>query len=32
MEQVLPETISLHEIVTRGTDALTSFSVEDFGQ
>lgn len=32
MEQVLPETISLHEIVTRGTDVLTSFSVEDFGQ
>lgn len=30
MEQVLPETIALHEIVTRGADALTDFAVEDF--
>ncbi len=31
MEQVLPETGALHEIVKQGSDALTSFSVEDFG-
>ncbi len=32
MDQVLPETGALHEIVTRGSDSLTSFSVEDFGR
>jgi alkylation response protein AidB-like acyl-CoA dehydrogenase len=32
MEQILPETVALHEIVIRGADSLTSFSVEDFGQ
>jgi butyryl-CoA dehydrogenase len=32
MEQVLPETVALHEIVTRGSVSLTSFDVEDFGQ
>jgi butyryl-CoA dehydrogenase len=31
MEQILPETAALHEIVTRGADSLASFSVEDFG-
>jgi len=30
MEQVLPETTALHEIVTRGSDALTTFAVADF--
>jgi hypothetical protein len=28
MEQVLPETSALHEIVTKGADSLTSFDVE----
>ncbi len=32
MEQILPESIALHEIVIRGADSLTSFSVEDFGR
>ena len=32
MDQVLPETVALHEIVIRGSDSLTAFSVEDFGQ
>ena len=32
MQQVLPETTGLHEIITRGADSLTSFDVEDFGQ
>ncbi len=32
MEQILPETIALHEIVIRGADSLISFSVKDFGQ
>ena len=32
MEQVLPETAALHEIVIHGSDSLTAFSVEDFGQ
>jgi alkylation response protein AidB-like acyl-CoA dehydrogenase len=32
MDQVLPETVALHEIVMRGSDSLTAFSVEDFGQ
>ena len=31
MEQVLPETAALHEIVTKGAESLTSFDVEDFG-
>jgi len=31
MDQVLPETIGLHEIVTRGAESLTAFDVEDFG-
>jgi len=31
MEQVLPETAALHEIVIKGADSLTSFDVEDFG-
>jgi butyryl-CoA dehydrogenase len=30
MEQVLPETTSLHEVVTRGSDALSAFAVADF--
>ena len=30
MQQVLPETAALHEIVTRGADALSTFSVADF--
>ena len=32
MDQVLPETVALHEIILRGSDSLTAFSVEDFGQ
>jgi hypothetical protein len=32
MDQVLPETVALHEIVMRGSDSLSAFSVEDFGQ
>jgi hypothetical protein len=31
MDQVLPETVVLHEIVMRGSDSLSAFSVEDFG-
>ena len=31
MEQVLPETAALHEVVVHGADALTKFAVEDFG-
>jgi alkylation response protein AidB-like acyl-CoA dehydrogenase len=30
MQQVLPETAALHEIVTRGSDALSTFAVADF--
>ena len=30
MEQILPETAALHEIVTRGAESLTSFDVNDF--
>ena len=30
MEQVLPETTALHEIVIRGSDALSTFTVADF--
>jgi alkylation response protein AidB-like acyl-CoA dehydrogenase len=30
MQQVLPETVALHEIVTRGSDALSTFAVADF--
>jgi alkylation response protein AidB-like acyl-CoA dehydrogenase len=30
MKQVLPETAALHEIVTGGSDALSTFAVEDF--
>jgi alkylation response protein AidB-like acyl-CoA dehydrogenase len=29
MQQVLPETVALHEIVTRGSDALSTFAVAD---
>jgi len=31
MEQVLPETAALHDVVTKGADSLLSFDVEDFG-
>ncbi len=31
MQQVLPESTGLHEIITRGAESLTSFDVEDFG-
>jgi hypothetical protein len=30
MKQVLPETAALHEIITDGSDALSTFAVEDF--
>ncbi len=30
MEQILPETAALHEIVMRGAESLTSFDVSDF--
>ena len=30
MEQVLPETAALHEVVTHGSDALSAFAVADF--
>ena len=30
MQQVLPETAALHEIVTSGADSLAAFAVEDF--
>jgi len=32
LEQVLPETTGLFEIITRGADSLSSFNVEEFGQ
>jgi hypothetical protein len=31
MEQVLPETAALHDIITKGAGSLTSFDIEDFG-
>lgn len=31
MEQVLPETAALHEIISNGSESLTSFDVDDFG-
>ena len=30
MEQVLPETMAIHEAVTRGSESLASFDVQDF--
>jgi hypothetical protein len=32
MEQVLPESSSLYEILTRGADSLAACDIEDFGQ